>query len=137
MGGGKWVDTEKIRVGPISNEQRRAIDKFLALSLAQHRRTIVLPRTRQGDCPVFGAVAKPEPERKAKTGRKYTPSPQQIARLREQNRLKHEAAIARKQEAVAGAFDHSYPQPERGPVLRVPGGPEIAHRADGMREAHL
>jgi hypothetical protein len=32
-----WIDTSKIRVGPISPEQRRAIDAHLALRLAQHR----------------------------------------------------------------------------------------------------
>ena len=131
-----WVDTEKIRVGPISDEQRRAIDKFLALSLAQRRTATAAAPRRCRPAIVFGAVTKPAPERQPTMGRKYIPSAEHIARLNEYNRLKHEAAIARKQEAVARAFAHRVVQPERDPVLRTRLATEIAHRADVMREAH-
>ena len=43
-----WINEEQIRVGPISDEQRRAIDAQLARLLVQHR--IVCG---------FGAVTKP------------------------------------------------------------------------------
>ena len=32
-----WIDTEKIRVGPIDPEQRKAIDAQLVRLIAQHR----------------------------------------------------------------------------------------------------
>jgi hypothetical protein len=93
-----WVDTEKIRVGPISPEERRAIDKFLKQSLAQHRRTFEPPHQCVSRPFVCGAVTKPK-----RAGRKYTASPEHIERLREYNRRRSEAIRARKEAAnVAG-----------------------------------
>ena len=67
-------------IGPIGPEERKAIDAHLALRLAQHRIVAVeKPRPGPGQCRpfVFGAVTKPE-----RVGRKYTPSPEHVERLR-------------------------------------------------------
>jgi hypothetical protein len=76
-----WIDTSKIRVGPISPEERRAIDAQLARLIAQHRLGTDVPQ-------VFGAVTKPK--------RKGKCSPEHAQRLREYNRRRSEAIRARK-----------------------------------------
>jgi hypothetical protein len=82
-------------------------------------------------------------QRQPAPGRKYTPSPEHVLRLREYNRLKSEAARARK-EAASATFSacavspaHRSVQAECDPVLRASGGTEDAPRANVMQEARL
>jgi hypothetical protein len=84
-----WVDVSKIMIGPISPEQRRAIDKFLKMSLAQHRRLWL------------GAVTAPAPVQ-GRHRRKC--SPEHVARLRAYNAARA-AARARKLEAANVAHE--------------------------------
>jgi hypothetical protein len=84
-----WFDKSKIAIGPIGDEQRRAIDTTLAHLIAQHRHAPPPPLLRRCRPPLVK--------------RKREASPEQIARLRELARRSHEAAIARKQEAANGA----------------------------------
>jgi hypothetical protein len=82
-----WIDTSKIRVGPISPEERRAIDAQLARLIAQHR-FVTGEKQRTGRPFVFGAVT--EPKRKGKC------SPEHAERLRAYNAARA-AARARKE----------------------------------------
>ncbi len=81
-----WIDTEKIRVGPIGPEERKALDTQLVRLLVQHR--IVAAGK-------FHAVS--QPKRTGNAGRKYTPSPEHVARLRAYNSARSAAARARKE----------------------------------------
>ena len=69
-----WIDTEKIRVGPISPEERRAIDAQLVRLLAQHR-VVAGVKPRTGRPFVFGAV----------TQSKRKCNPEHVARLKAYN----------------------------------------------------
>jgi hypothetical protein len=89
-----WIDTEKIRVGPIDPEERKAIDAQLARLLAQHRVAAgEKPRRGQRRPFVFGAAT--QPKRKGKC------SAEHAQRLREYNRRRSEAIRARKLEEAA------------------------------------
>ena len=83
-----WIDTEKIRVGPIGPEERRAIDAQLVRLLAQHR-VVAGVKPRTGRPFVFGAVT--QPKRKGKC------NPEHVARLRAYNAARSAAARARKE----------------------------------------
>jgi hypothetical protein len=99
-----WVDIAKIRVGPIGDEQRRAIDAHLSRT---YRTLAMRPPTRPA-------------------GR--TLSPEHLARLREYNRRSHEAAIARRQEAASAALAHSFAQGCGTRPCLGPGGPAVRCR---------
>jgi hypothetical protein len=88
-----WIDEEKIRVGPIDAEQRKAIDaQMVRLRAAHWRGTNVRPAQRDH---ASGAVTKP----------KCKCSPEHAERLREYNRRKSEAIRARKLEKTANGPD--------------------------------
>ena len=81
-----WIDTSKIRVGPISPEERRAIDAQLARLIAQHR-YVAGEKQRTGRPFVFGAV----------TQSKRKCNPEHVARLKAYNAASSAAARARKE----------------------------------------
>jgi hypothetical protein len=83
-----WIDEEKIRVGPIDAEQRKAIDAQMVRLRAAHWRGSNVPGARR-ERPhhASGAVKKP----------KCKCSPEHAERLREYNRRKSEAIRARKE----------------------------------------
>jgi hypothetical protein len=67
-----WVDVSKIMIGPINPEQRRAIDKFLKMSLAQHRSTFTPPPSPQ--C----CLVADEPQREADQDRREGRQPRAL-----------------------------------------------------------
>jgi hypothetical protein len=81
-----WIDTEKIRVGPIGPEERKALDTQLVRLLVQHR--IVAAGKLH---------AVPQPKRTGNAGRKHTPSPEHVARLKAYNAARSAAARFRKE----------------------------------------
>jgi hypothetical protein len=91
-----WIDEEKIRVGPIDAEQRRAIDAQMVRLRAAHWRGSNVPGARR-ERPhhASGAVTKP----------KCKCSLEHAERLREYNRRKSEAIRARKLEKTANGPD--------------------------------
>ena len=91
-----WIDTSKIRVGPIGREERKAIDAQLVGLIAAHRFGAG-EKQRTGRPFVFGAVKKPKGKGKC--------NPEHAARLREYNAARSAAARARKLEEAANGPD--------------------------------
>jgi hypothetical protein len=92
-----WINEEKIRVGQIGPEERKAIDAQLVRLLAAHRRGTDVPGThRECSYLVCGAVTKPK--------RKGKCSPEHGDRLRAYNTARA-AARARKREEAANGPD--------------------------------
>jgi hypothetical protein len=126
-----WLDPAKIAVGPISPEQRKIIDGELARLIAQHFRSRPRPHAHHhrkalsfGARTTVRAVSKPFEAVSKHVGWKRGCSPEHAARLREYNRIRTEAARARKQQEAANAqsqpghFPHRQPQvrPDRSPA---------------------
>jgi hypothetical protein len=78
-----WTTREQIEIGPISPEERRTIDAQLVRLLVQHR--------------IVAAGKLHAVPRTGNAGRKYTPSPEHIERLRAYNAARSAAARPRKE----------------------------------------